>query len=116
MKQWQVLRTVFLDVITDNFEFTDYIEKADRLDYLLDEREYISLEDYKKGTVRPYGCTWCKNSKDFPMRGRSVYLHVRRRKWLDRSTGEIFTYDFDGLTESGSKLSPAFVAFLKEED
>ena len=43
-------------------------------------------------------------------------LHIRRRKWIDRSTGEIFTYDFESLTESGSKLSPEFVAFLKEED
>lgn len=55
MKQWQVLRTVFPEVITDNFEFTDYIEQADRLEYWLDEREYMSREDYKKGTVRPYG-------------------------------------------------------------
>ena len=116
MKQWQVLRTVFPEVITDNFEFTDYIEKADRLEYWLDEREYMSREDYKKGTVRPYGFTEYKTIQDFPIRGRSVYLHVRRRKWIDRSTGEIFTYDFDGLTESGSKLSPEFVAFLKEED
>ena len=116
MKQWQVLRTVFPEVITDNFEFTDYIEQADRLEYWLDEREYMSREDYKKGTVRPYGFTDYKTIQDFPIRGRSVYLHVRRRKWIDRSTGEIFTYDFDGLTESGTKLSPEFVAFLKEED
>ena len=62
MKQWQVLRTVFPEVITDNFEFTDYIEQADRLEYWLDEREYMSREDYKKGlfvlmvllTIRPY--------------------------------------------------------------
>ena len=31
MKQWQVLRTVFPEVITDNFEFTDYVAQADRL-------------------------------------------------------------------------------------
>ena len=49
MKQWQVLRTVFPEVITDNFEFTDYVEQADRLEYWLDEREYMSREDYKKG-------------------------------------------------------------------
>lgn len=48
MKQWQVLRTVFPEVITDNFEFTDYIEQADRLEYWLDEREYMSREDYKR--------------------------------------------------------------------
>ena len=116
MKQWQVLRTVFPEVTTDNFEFTDYQEKSYSLEYWLDEREYMSREDYKKGTVRPYGFTDYKTIQDFPIRGRSVYLHVRRRKWIDRSTGEIFTYDFDGLTESGSKLSPEFVAFLKEED
>lgn len=86
------------------------------IEYWLDEREYMSREDYKKGTVRPYGFTEYKTIQDFPIRGRSVFLHVRRRKWIDRSTGEIFTYDFDGLTESGSKLSPEFVAFLKEED
>ena len=111
MKQWQVLRTVFPEVITDNFEFTDYVEQADCLEYWLDEREYMSREDYKKGTVRPYGFTDYKTIQDFPIRGRSVYLHVRRRKWIDRSTGEIFTCDFDGLTESGSKLSPSLLLF-----
>lgn len=116
MKQWQVLHTVFPDIITENFDFTDYSESPDKLEYWLDEREYMSREDYKKGTVRSYGFTDYKTIQDFPIRGRSVYLHVRRRKWIDRSTGEIFTYDLDNLTESGSKLTPEFVAFLKEED
>lgn len=49
MKQWQVLRTVFPEVITENFEFTDYVEEADRLEYWLDEREYM-------GSVRKPGC------------------------------------------------------------
>jgi hypothetical protein len=116
MKQWEILKTVFPEVITDNFEFTDYQESDTALDYWLDEREYMSREDYKKGTVRPYGFTEAKTIQDFPIRGRSVYLHVRRRKWMDRSTGEIFTYTYDDLTEAGTKLSPEFVAFLKEED
>ena len=75
-----------------------------------------STENGSKDCNRLFGLTHYKTIQDFPIRGRSVYLHVRRRKWIDRSTGEIFTYDFDGLTESGSKLSPEFVAFLKEED
>ena len=39
MKQWQVLKTIFPEVITENFEFVDYQESADRLDYWLDERD-----------------------------------------------------------------------------
>ena len=57
MKQWQILKTIFPEVITDNFEFTDYHESEDRLDYWLEERGYMSREDCKKGTVREYGFT-----------------------------------------------------------
>ncbi len=48
MKQWQVLRTVFPDIITDNFDFVDYKTGDDRHDYWLEEREYMSREDYRK--------------------------------------------------------------------
>jgi len=116
MKKWEVLNTVFPEVITENFEFTDFKEGADRLDYWLDEREYMSREDYKKGTVHPYGFTEERVIQDFPIRGHAVYLHVRRRKWIDRSTGEIFSYAYDDLTEEGTRLTPGFVAFLKDED
>lgn len=52
MKQWQVLKTIFPEVIAENFEFVNYVESSDRLDYWLDERGYMSKEDYKKGTAR----------------------------------------------------------------
>lgn len=48
MKQWQVLKTIFPEVLTENFEFVNYEESADRLDYWLDERGYMSREDYKR--------------------------------------------------------------------
>lgn len=55
MKQLEVLKTVFAEVITDNFEFVDYKETDKTLEYWLEEREYMSGEGYKKGCVRPYG-------------------------------------------------------------
>jgi len=116
MKKWEVLNTVFPEVITENFEFVEYKESADRLDYWLDEREYMEREDYKKGTVHPYGFTEERVIQDFPIRGHAVYLHVRRRKWTDHSTGEIFSYVYDDLTEEGTRLTPEFVAFLKDAD
>ena len=115
MKQWQVLKTVFPPIITDNFEFMDFQESAMQLDYWLDERSYCSREDYKKGTVREYGFTEERIIQDFPIRGKAVYLHVRRRRWRDSADGSIFTYDYE-LAEEGSRLTPEFVAFLKGED
>jgi len=85
------------------------------LDYWLDERSYLSREDYKKGTVKEYGFTDGRVIQDFPIRGKSVYLHVRRRKWRDTQDGSIFTYSYE-LTVEGSKLTPEFVDFLKDTD
>lgn len=65
MKQFEVLKTVFPEVITDNFEFIDYKETDTTLEYWLDEREYMSREDYKSGFVRSYGFTASKTIQDF---------------------------------------------------
>ena len=51
MKQWQVLKTIFPEVITENFEFVDYQESADRLDYWLDERDTCRARIIRK--------VWC---------------------------------------------------------
>jgi len=48
MKQWQVLRTIFSEVITENFEFIDYQESSDRLDYWLDERSIYQEKIIRK--------------------------------------------------------------------
>ncbi len=56
MKQWQALKTVFPELITENFDFIDYQESPSRLDYRLEEREYMSREDYLKGTKEPWFC------------------------------------------------------------
>ena len=75
MKQRQVLKTIFPEVIAENFEFVNYVESSDRLDYWLDERGYMSREDYKKGTVREYGFTEERVIQDFPIRGKqSIYM------------------------------------------
>ena len=62
-------------------------------------------EDYKKGQPGEYGFTEERAIQDFPIRGKAVYLHVRRRKWRDTEDGSIFTYNYE-LTEEGSRLTP----------
>ena len=92
MKNHQLLRCIFPDVLADYFDVVDIQESVSQFDFWLDERVI----------------------QDFPLRGKAVYLHVRRRKWRDSSNGEIFTYSYDDLTAEGSRLSPEFVSFLKE--
>ena len=76
----------------------------------------VLMEYFESGTVISHGFTDEKVIQDFPLRGKPVYLHVRRRRWYDKATGETFSYTYDDLTAEGTKLTPEFVAFLKEED
>ena len=50
--------------------------------------------------------------QDFPLRGKPVYLHIRRRKWLDKTTGKILTNSYD-LTHLGTQITAEFADFLK---
>ena len=50
--------------------------------------------------------------QDFPLRGKPVYLHIRRRKWLDKCTGNILTKSYD-LTHLGTQITAEFADFLK---
>lgn len=53
--------------------------------------------------------------QDYPMRGRPVYLHMRKNKWWDKKTNEIFSYNLELPNEEGTRLSAEFVTFLKDE-
>lgn len=51
--------------------------------------------------------------QDFPLRGHKVYLHVRRRRWTDKDTGEIVQRDWN-LIAQGTRMTKEFADFLKE--
>lgn len=50
--------------------------------------------------------------QDFPLRGKPVFLHIRRRKWLEKSTGKVLTNSYD-LTHLGTQITAEFADFLK---
>lgn len=67
------------------------------------------------GWRHPHGFADEKVIQGFPLRGKPVYLHVRRRRWHDKATGETFSYTYDDLTAEGTKLAFELVAFLKRK-
>jgi len=51
--------------------------------------------------------------KDFPLRDKALYLHVRRRRWLNKDTGEVVSRDWN-LLAKGTHFTQGFASFLKE--
>ena len=51
--------------------------------------------------------------QDFPIRGKNVYLHIIRRRWVDQDTGTLVTRDWQ-LVAKGTRITSEFATFLKE--
>ena len=51
--------------------------------------------------------------QDFPLRGKAVFLRIRRRRWRHKVSGQIIKRDLSFIAE-GSKFTQELSDFLKE--
>ncbi len=51
--------------------------------------------------------------RDFPIRGRQVFMHISRRKWYNATLDKNVTRDWE-LLAKGTKMTNEFATFLKE--
>ena len=116
MKPDQLLRAILPEVLIDNFDINRFEKSDTRFDIWLDEKKEQLREDKYNRNIISYGFGDYHTIQDYPIRGRATYIHVRKRKWLDKATGEIFSYEWDISEFDGTRLNAEFVAFLKEGD
>ena len=116
MDSIKLLRAILPDVLIDNFEVVNFEKTDSRFDIFLDEKKVQIREDKKNSSVISHGFGEYHVIQDFPIRGRATYLHVRKRKWLDKDTDEIFSYEWELSEYDETRLNAEFVAFLKEGD
>ena len=97
--------------VLDHFEVVSIEETKSlkQVDIYLDELYQPPSSEY---TYLSKGFTEERIMQDFPVRGKAVYLHVRRRKWLEKETGKIVTSIIE-LTHDGTQLTHEFAVFLK---
>lgn len=93
------------------FELVQLTPDSKRLDIYLDEK-HLYPDGYDKSELNSQGFYPSTCIQDFPLREKATYLHIRRRKWLVKSTGEIISRNWE-LTAKGTKLTEDFAAFLK---
>ena len=116
MDSMKLLRAILPDVLIDNFDVVNFEKTDTRFDIYRDAKKVMMREDKNSRSVISHGFGEYHSIQDFPIRGRATYLHVRKRKWLDKATGEIFSYDWDLSEFDETRLNAEFVAFLKEGD
>jgi hypothetical protein len=112
METTDFLQYILPKEILEYFEVIKVEEFGGRLVFHLDEKHELP-SDFRPGDYESKGFTKAVEIADFPIRDRAVFLHVRRRKWIDRQTGKVVSRTWD-LTAHGTKYTKEFGAFLKE--
>jgi hypothetical protein len=68
---------------------------------------YSAIEYESKGFMES------KLIQDFPIRGKGVYLRIKKRRWRHKQTKEIIKRDFSFIAD-GSKFTQELSDFLKD--
>ena len=113
----ETLFYVFPKELLNHFELVSVQELGDvaaREDYyeVVFEEKNNLLGDVDSSDYESKGF-FTKTVQDFPLRGKAVFLKIRRRRWRHKQSKEEITNDFTFLAE-GSKFTKELADFLKE--
>lgn len=115
MKQSELIWMCLPQGLNELFEIVNFERTDKEYNIWFDEKKQLSAEDRRNPAIVERGYTDYVVIQDYPLRGRPVYLHMRKNKWWDKETNTIFSYDLELPNEKGTRLSARFVAFLKDE-
>lgn len=116
MSEQDMLWSFLPSGLREVFEVVRVDEGQHSFDVWLDEKREKTDEDRYNNNIIGYGYTPYTTIQDHLTRGKPMFLHLRKCKWQDKSSGEIFSYDIDYYSEDGTQLSAEFVDFLKGSD
>lgn len=89
----------------------------------LENKQEYWLIDFEEKNVLPTGYSALhyeskgfmesKHIQDFPLRGKAVFLRIKKRRWRHKETGEVIKRDFSFIA-IGSKFTTDLSDFLKD--
>ncbi len=110
--------------VTEYFDLVDYCEEAVQKMGQLNTKElhlYLDEKDNRPegfAGIKANGFTEERKILDFPVRGRSTVLHVRRRRWLtaEGKNAIVPLADAAKIAYEGTSYSKELALFLKRSD
>jgi hypothetical protein len=97
--------------VLDYFTLLHFTQMEKEICLYLDEKNIIP-EEYSKDKLLSKGFFDEITVQDFPLRGKAVFLRIRRRRWLNLTTGQTVFRDWD-MVAKGTRMTKEFASFLK---
>jgi hypothetical protein len=108
----ELLKLLLPEYLISHFDMVSFEEKDNLLHMYFEEKstvpkEFSSLHLWSKGFHDEI------TVDDFPLRGKPVKLHIKRRRWTDVKSGKILQRDWK-LIAKGTRMTQDFAEFLKK--
>ena len=113
----ELIASILPDFLLDYFEITDFKKLGDIesksmiFEIHLDEKNAIQKE-IPKEEYESKGFLPVSKVQDFPIRGKAVYLLIRRRRWRHKESKKEISNDISFVSK-GAKLTEDISDFLK---
>ena len=96
--------------ILDYFTIIKVVQSEESIHIYLEEQN-IKPEEYSTIQLTSKGFFDEIKVQDFPIRGKEVFLFIKRRRWVDKD-GKIVYRNWE-LVAQGTRMTKEFAAFLK---
>lgn len=97
--------------IVNFHKLCDLSTKEEIYEIHLDEKNNLP-SGYETSDYESKGFLPSSRIQDFPIRGKAVYLVIRKRRWRDKETRKEISNDFSFISQ-GAKLTKELSDFLK---
>ncbi len=94
------------------FEIVGDSIQNDQVHFYLEEKNILPQEHQSK-IAQSKGFSPEITVEDFPLRGKPVLLHIKRRRWTLVETGKIVKRDWN-MVAKGTRITNEFASFLKD--
>ena len=107
-----LVKMILPEMLVSHFDLVKTEKQSEQMHLYFEERNVVPEEETTRLLVA-HGFHKESTIQDFPLRGNKVYLHVKRRRWLDKQSKEVIQRDWN-LVAQGTRMTAEFSAFLKE--
>lgn len=103
------------DMVVKNFDLTEINETSKNIFLIFTEKEDRIPKSLQNKLVVLDGYMNKMELQTFPLKDKTVYIVLRRRRWKEKGSSEAGISNSYDIHEKGMKTTKEFGAFLKEE-
>ena len=112
VNEQDLLKFLLPEYLVDYFDIVKF-EEIDGLLHLYFEEKNTPPKEFSSLQLQSKGFHEEITVDDFPLRGKAVKLHIKRRRWTDKKSGKTVQRDWK-LIAKGTRMTEDFAEFLKK--